>query len=367
VTTAATAEATLDPDGYAAVLPGLSPRSIGLNETVSFSDVAVGDHSVTLHGLQINCTTPNNPANVTVVGGANAQVTFDVTCWPPTTGRIAFSDARRGWYEIYSVDSDGRTDLRRVSTVDDVGATDLWPSWSPDGWKIAFTRIQGKDEYDIYVVNADGTGQAQLTHGVGRDAYPSWSPDGSKIAFSSDGDEPGILDIWVMNADGTGQTRLTEEGHNEQPSWSPDGSKIVFGSIRDGVYEVYMMNADGTDQVNLTRSLNTDDWPSGQACSPDGSQIVFVSARDGNWEIYLMNADGTDQRRLTDSEYADEPHAWSPDGTRILFTRNGLILSMNLDGTGIQQAVVPSPEGDQLWPAWSHGTGALDISAEKMR
>lgn len=362
----------LDPDGYTVEAGGLTPVPIEVTGSVVLNEVPAGDVVVALEGLQVNCTTPANPVVVPVAANATTDVTFAVTCLAPTTWRIAFTAPRNSHpdpahenivWEIHAIDPDGR-DLSRVTTVPGLGArlpVHLWPAWSPDGWKIAYTHnYNDKENEDIFVVNADGTGESQLTNATGRDNYPAWSPDGSRIAFSSDRDQLGILNIFVMNADGSEQARLTEDGHNERPAWSPDGSKILFSSIRDGDYEVYLMNADGTGETNLSRRPNSDEWISGAAWSPDGTRILFASDRDGNWDAFVMNADGTEQTRLTDWESHEEPHAWSPDGTKILFTssKTSLVYIMNADGTGIR-SVTHGVGGRTVWPDWSHGSGAI--------
>jgi dipeptidyl aminopeptidase/acylaminoacyl peptidase len=146
-----------------------------------------------------------------------------------------------------------------------------------------------------------------LTFDTAADEYPAWSPDGLKIAFRSYRD--GNYEIYVMNADGTGQpTRLTfGTAYDEFPSWSPDGSKIAFMSDRDGNFEIYVMNADGNEQTCLTLSAAADGLP---YWSPDGLKIAFASERDGNWEIYVMNADGTGQTRLTMNPAGDYDTSW---------------------------------------------------------
>jgi TolB protein len=139
-------------------------------------------------------------------------------------------------------------------------------------------RIAFESNRVIYVMNADGSGQTRLTSNGTRDGYPAWSPDGTKIAFidptwSPDGTKIAFYslrsfngDIYVMNADGSGQTRLTNnEAYDITPVWSPDGMKIAFGSDRDGNFEIYVMNVDGSGQTRLT---NNDARDSNPAWSP---------------------------------------------------------------------------------------------------
>src|SRR5262245_14688613 len=105
------------------------------------------------------------------------------------------------------------------------------PSRTPD--QIAFSSDRTGKQYDIYVMNADGTGVTNLTNHAGNDMNPAWSRDGSKIAFQSNRD--GNFEIYVMNADGSNQTRLTNNRANDVvPSWSPDGDRVAFLSFRDG-------------------------------------------------------------------------------------------------------------------------------------
>jgi len=88
---------------------------------------------------------------------------------------------------------------------------------------------------------------------------PCFSPDGTKIAFESYRD--GDFEIYVMNADGSNQTRLTNNG-GLNPCFSPDGTKIAFVSDRDGDFEIYVMNADGSNQTNITNNPGGDYSPS---------------------------------------------------------------------------------------------------------
>ena len=110
------------------------------------------------------------------------------------------------------------------------------PDPTQGGVKIAFdSNRDGNDE--IYVMNSDGTNMTNLTNNPADDEFPSWSPDGTKVAFESG------YDIYVMNADGSDWTRLINwspdnPAWGQDPSWSPDGTKIVFTSQLDGNRDV---------------------------------------------------------------------------------------------------------------------------------
>jgi TolB protein len=136
--------------------------------------------------------------------------------------------------------------------------------------KIVFASLRDGN-YEIYIMNTDGSNETRLTRGSSIDIDPKWSSDGKKIVFSSN------YDIFVMDAEGSNLTRLTDTpGYETEPDWSPDGSKIAFVRSENNNYEIYVMDADGTDLVNLTNDDNDDRYP---AWSPDGSKIAYSSSR----------------------------------------------------------------------------------------
>jgi len=159
---------------------------------------------------------------------------------------------------------------------------------------IAYASDQDGD-FEIWVMNADGSDQHKLTDNSAVDSSPAWSPDGSQIAFISNRD--GNDEVYIMNADGRDVRRLTQAAGSSEsfPAWSPDGMQISFDSDRGGDWDIHVMGSDGADPARLTDSPG-DDWIS--SWSPDGSRIVFESKRDGNYEIYAMDSDGSHPRRL---------------------------------------------------------------------
>ncbi|MHB8793190.1 MAG: hypothetical protein ACYC6O_07610 [Thermoleophilia bacterium] len=230
--------------------------------------------------------------------------------FPGLNGKIAFESDRAGNYEIYTMSAGGSNQTRLTTNA----ATDVAPSWSPDGTKIAFASNRDGNS-EIYVMNADGSGQTNLTNATGTDGEPSWSPDGTKIAFHSG--RSGDTEIYTMNADGSGQTALTTNTTGDlNPSWSPDGSKIAFESDRDGNSEIYTMNASGSVQTRITNNAFYDSDP---CWSPDGSRIAFANNGTGNYEIYVMSPDGLFSSQVTDNSSTELEPSWSPDGTKIAF------------------------------------------------
>jgi serine/threonine protein kinase len=155
-----------------------------------------------------------------------------------------------GTTRIFAVNRDG-SGLRQLTP----GPRDGEFGASPDGDRLAYVSITSKGGKDIFLLDLASGEITQLTHTP--TLYQSgiaFSPDGRRIAFTRI--DPGQLEaIFVMNADGTGVTRLSQGGHYDfLPRWSPDGKRIGFTSARDGSFGVYTMAADGSDVVDLSQT-----------------------------------------------------------------------------------------------------------------
>lgn len=142
-------------------------------------------------------------------------------------------------------------------------AVDDDPDWSPDGQTIIFTSHGVNDHHtnavtaEVYAISATGAGSPRaLTSNKYDDRAPAWSPDGKRILFCCRRGAKPDFDLCVMNADGSGEVKITDDPRGDlTPSWSPDGSRIVFhrGKGRGlGLWDLWVINPDGTGEMRLT-------------------------------------------------------------------------------------------------------------------
>ena len=248
---------------------------------------------------------------------------FPVAAAATLHGTIAFSTLG-GDVWIMNADGSGR---RRLTTSG--AGTDFDPDLSPDARHVVFRTSRGRYASDpngiglegIFVVDTETRRERQIQPRTGG-LFPAWSPDGRKIAFSGVPRRGATLDtLHLMNTDGSDVVDLGPPG--ECATWSPDGSKLAFCSHHgDGNWAIWVINRYGTGLRQLTHPTLIE--PAGShgdspgAWSPDGRRIVYTSDVDGDNELFVMNADGSDQHRLTHFAGGDDANAWLPDG-RIVF------------------------------------------------
>ena len=224
--------------------------------------------------------------------------------WSPDGELIAYDDMAAE--HIYLATVEGEAEPRSLTGG-------FGPTWSPDGSRIAFSTWrpgweEAKAGCTIQLTNVEGERETEeLTAGESA----SWSPDGRRIAFLRDGD------LFVINADGTGERKLADTakdwglledpGYRAEPRWSPDGSRLLASPAGD----IVLIDVDD-GQARPVASGHDPVW------SHDGTRIAFVvEGSDWTMSIYVADVEGGEPRFLTEGR---DP-AWSPGGDQIAFTR----------------------------------------------
>lgn len=269
--------------------------------------------------------------------------------WSPDCTRIAFLGEEEA---IWTAKPDG-SDPVRVTDGYTQDEEDGAHAWSPDGSRLAFTRYSGKFVHGepvshIFIINADGTGERQLTDATADDDSPSWSPDGRRIVFQRHNLDRtprnyyyNVRDEYlvVVDADGRNETPLTRGGWAErEPQWSPRGDLIAYSSDAD----LWVMRPDGSYPRTVATLVPQNP---GYSWSPDGTAIALPTlefVEDDTYEdglrvdqgIAITNLDGS----LSGQAFTYSSHlvqdtsrgtftivrtpSWSPDGRSVLFERN---------------------------------------------
>jgi Tol biopolymer transport system component len=264
---------------------------------------------------------------------------------------LAFVSSRDGDYALFTMRADGGGQDRLTAEEGDSASPrglffQVEPAWSPDGTMIAFASKRGGN-FDLYTMNADGTGTRRVTSTRADDGSPTWSSDGRRIAFGRGTSG----DIYVANVDGSGARALGDDLAPEgQPAWSPDGRWIAYVRRTPGtpVEELWVVRPDGSGRHKVKGFGGAIDGPT---WSPDSQRIAFAADIDGSvLDIYSIGADGRSLRRHTQSPNDAIEPSWSPDGNTIAFSREGSIVTIDQEG---EVEVITDAENNDSSPAWN--------------
>jgi TolB protein len=227
-----------------------------------------------------------------VDGSTPIQITFgdsdhEDPAWSRDGGKIAFTNITKAEERIYVINRDGSG----AKPVSPGGIRAIHPEWSADSTKIIYCtdddlRPPKKNDSEIDVADL-ATGKIATVISGGVNTYPAWSPDMKHIAFRRMLGEMNS-EVFVADADGKNARNLTNNpAFDGWPAWSPDGKLIAFASNRNARYQIFVMKADGTD-VHLV--ANTEGRATAPQWSPDGRTIYFTNcvAKDYGFDCEVL-------------------------------------------------------------------------------
>lgn len=264
-------------------------------------------------------------------------------------GKIAFVSSVSGNWDLCIMNSDGTGLVNLTDTAID----ERYPSISQDGEKIAYNTNDGR----MWILNIKDKEIKELGPRNCNASHSVWSPDDKKIAFTCfSAANTDDSDIWVVNSDGTDPRRvIIRKDIQINPVWSPDGKNIIFASTVYGRrheirHDLWSTSIDG----RRARKLFGNNAANFQAnFSQDGKKIVFTSDKTGNMEIWVMDPNGKNEKQLTENPAYDADPCWSRDGKKIVFVSNRSgalqLWLMDADGSNLRQLTNNGENKDPDW------------------
>jgi Tol biopolymer transport system component len=230
------------------------------------------------------------------------------------------------------------------SAVTNFAGVQAQPAISPDGRSVAF--VSNRDgHFNIYVGLARGGNLVQITHDSNLESAPSWSPDGTRLTYARL-NHWGLWDVWEVPALGGSPRRVILNAAD--PAWSPDGHSLAYENLVDGAIWISGTSGENAHQaVPLGREHGLNTQP---RFSPDGRRIAFcIRGADGGPDGSLAVADlESGKTRLLTQQAMSLSPAWSADGRFIYFasSRGGTINIWKIVATGGDPVQITAGEGD---------------------
>jgi Tol biopolymer transport system component len=248
--------------------------------------------------------------------------------WSPDGKSIAFiggvDNQKDPDWDVWVMNADG-TNAHQLTQGRLAGS----PTWSPDSKRLAFDyvyRIGNGGLNGIAVMYADGTGFREIVH---NGSGPAWSPGGRKIVFSIFPGEDRPRWLWAVDPDGSSRTLVASHGSESDcsvgsPTWSPDGQRVAFWDECLGTIGVVRQFGGRIAKLVPRIAAGGLDW------SPGGRRIAYASSNATIWVLDLKTGRRT-------ALHAGTHPSWSPNSRRLAFADRGAIYVMNADGTEVSR------------------------------
>ena len=288
---------TGDEESRDALMEPVKERCRG--DQIAYARTPVSTDDTDIHIMNEDGT---NSQMVTSLSGMYTIGDSQGLAFSPEGDKIAMSLWVETDYDICVMDADGTGFMDLTPTW---GIEEVHPTWVGD--KIAFSTYE-----KIGVIYDDGSGRAYLPGTFYTPEHPTFSPDNSKLAFRNT-----VSNVWHILVYDFSSGKYQDLGEGGSPAWSPDGKKIAFSG---GLYlnELWLMNPEGSGKMRLCALSPQENYMIGSITWSSGSEKIAFDAinyasENSDYDIYVINADGTDLLNITFSPDVHEQFpAWKP-------------------------------------------------------
>lgn len=225
------------------------------------------------------------------------------------------------------------------------GTGNLYPTWSPDGKRVAFLSNRGRDylsQTSLYIYDFETQNAKLVKSAVGNSI--SWSPDGKKIIYASkrkiDKHGSHYFDLYLYDLDTKKEKQLTENKRVHSPDWSAASDKIVCVNNHDGSNNLLIYDLEKDSLTTLT-NYNQGEQVYNPHWSNNGKVIIYGFSRANTQDILLISSDGKTMRTLIADEFDSRNPVFSPNDQEVVFSydKTGIynLYSMNIKTGDMKQ------------------------------